>query len=90
MTKEMERRKMVLAMEFIARQVNDEMVFERWLYGGVADGDIDYGETDTDAVDEYYIEDEHFRDLMDTFLRMMASAKKNGGLYSGGITSNEG
>lgn len=44
-----ERIKMVKAMEFIARQVNDENVFERWLIGGVSDGDIEYGELDARA-----------------------------------------
>ena len=39
-----ERIKMVKAMEYIARQINDEAVFERWLIGGVGDGDIEYGE----------------------------------------------
>ena len=38
-----ERAKMIVAMEFIARQINDEDVFDRWLMCGVADGDIDYG-----------------------------------------------
>ena len=36
-----ERVKMVKAMEFLARNINDEGVFEEWLIEGVADGDID-------------------------------------------------
>ena len=36
----LERAKMVKAMEFIARQINDENVFEGWLMEGVADEDI--------------------------------------------------
>lgn len=89
MDKMTDRKKMVLAMEFIARQVNDEDVFMGWLYNGVADGDIEYGELDTDSVDEYYIEDDHFADLMDCFLRLMAGAKKSGGLFCGRVSTKE-
>jgi hypothetical protein len=40
-----ERMKMVKAMEFIAHQINDEEIFlDWWLPGGVADGDIEYGD----------------------------------------------
>lgn len=85
-----ERLKMVQAMEYIARQVNDEEVFEYWLMDGVADGDIRYGDFDIANVDEYYTEDEHFRDLMDCFLRLMASAKRSGGLYCGGMVTRQG
>ena len=85
-----DRIKMVKAMEYIARQVNDEEVFEGWLMCGVADGDITYGDLDGGEVDEYYTEDGHFRDLMDCFLRLMASAKRSGGLYCGGMVSREG
>ena len=86
-----ERIKMVKAMEFIARQINDELVFDHWLTGGVAVGDIDYGdltvnEDDAEMLD-YYLEDENFKDLMQLFLRLMASAKKNGGLYADGVVA---
>lgn len=87
---EVKRRKMVLAMEYIARQINDEDVFEGWLMCGVADGDIKYGSMDPEEVDDCYIEDDHFRDLMDCFLRRMAGAKKSGGLYCDNITTKEG
>ena len=84
-----ERIKMVKAMEFIARQVNDEEVFEEWLVMGVADGDIEYGDLGIRASDaetmEYYINDDDFAYLMHTFLNMMANAKKSGGLYCDGI-----
>ena len=76
-----ERKKLVLAMEYLARQINDEDVFMGWLMGGVADGDLSYGEWNVDAVDEYYIEDDNFRDLMDCFLRRMYCAARSGGLY---------
>lgn len=79
------RAKMVRAMEFIARQVNDEEVFESWLMYGVADGDIDGEETDEDL--SYYCEDVNFSDLMERFLDLMKNAKKSGGLYCDGTVS---
>lgn len=86
-----ERIKCVKAMEFLARQINDEEVFEEWLMDGVADGDIDVGDLDVKGDDEelldYYIEDEHFADLMDTFAHVIARARKSGGLYCDGIVS---
>ena len=86
-----ERVKMVKAMEFIARQVNDENVFMSWLSVGVADGDIAYG--DMNPVDEdvewYAEEDERFADLMDVFLRIMSRAYKSGGLYCDDVVSKK-
>ena len=89
-----ERIKMVKAMEFITRQLNDEMIFEAWLIAGVADGDIDYGDLtikdeDLDDYFEYYIDDDEFAGLMDLFLRLMRSACKSGGLYCDEIVSKE-
>ena len=85
-----ERKKMVLAMEYIARQVNDEEVFERWLIYGVADGDIPYGSFDLNDVDDYYTERENFRELMDTFLLVMRDAKVSGGLFCGSVVTEQG
>lgn len=83
-----ERMKMVKAMEYIARQLNDEEILESWLAAGVADGDIEYGDLTTYAdIDDWYIEDQHFSDLMETFLRCMYAAKKSGGLYCDGVVS---
>lgn len=86
-----ERIKMVKAMEFICRNINDEEAFEGWLVNGVADGDIEYGTLDVqpdDAEDlECYIEDEHFADLTDTFLWCMREARKSGGLYCDNVVS---
>ena len=86
-----ERIKMVKAMEFIARNLNDEEIFETWLMVGVGDGDIEYGsltvENDDLEMLDCYIDDETFADLMDTFLHMMKSAVKSGGLYCNGIVS---
>lgn len=80
-----ERTKLVRAMELIARTVNDEGVFHEWLVCGVADGDIRENTPDDEL--EYYIEDEKFADLMDTFLCVMSNAHKSGGLYADKIVS---
>ena len=79
------RAKVVRAMETMARCVNDEEVFYRWLLCGVADGDIDDNTTDEDL--EYYCEDKTFADLMERFLDLMTAAKKSGGLYEDKIVS---
>ena len=79
------RAKVVRAMETIARCVNDEDVFYRWLLCGVADGDIDDDTTDEDL--EYYCEDKIFADLMERFLDLMTAAKRSGGLYEDRIVS---
>ena len=75
----------------MARQINDEEVFEEWLIDGVADGDIDAGELDIKSGDEdlldYYIQDDHFAELMDTFAHVIARARKSGGLYCDGVVS---
>ena len=84
---------MIKAMEFIARQINDEAVFEPWLAIGVADGDIKLGDLsvrESDVEDlESYIEDEDFADIMDTFLGLMNGAARSGGLCCDGIVSKE-
>lgn len=85
-----DRQKMVLAMEYICRQINDEEVLMGWLMNGVADGDYEYGEWDYSKVDESYLKEDSFRDLMDCFLRTMASAKKYGGLWCGNVSTKEG
>lgn len=90
-----ERVKMVKAMEFIARQINDEEVFMGWLTVGVADGDIKYGDLSDSTTDEtfrdieYYTLDENFSDLMGCFLRRMVGAAKSGGLYCDGVVSGD-
>lgn len=88
----LERTKMIKAMEFIARNINSEDVFECWLVNGVADGDIEYGDlaayAESDANDvEYFLDDEHFADLMETFLWCMAKAKRDGGLACDRVVS---
>lgn len=81
-----ERMRVVRAMELLARQINDELIFEEWLIDGVADGDIDY-DADLTEVDEYYCEDDNFADLMETFLHVMSRAKRSGGLYCDDVVS---
>lgn len=87
-----ERVKMVKAMEYICRQINDCEVFEGWLMAGVADGDIKHGDFSVDNLDEdeatYYAEDDDtFAELMACFLRRMKFAEKSGGLYCDGVVS---
>lgn len=86
-----ERIKMVKAMEFIARQINDEVLFDEWLAIGIADGDVEYGDLSLDHKEdiEYYAEnDAVFADLMDTFLLVMSTAYNDkSGLYCDGIVS---
>lgn len=90
-----ERVKMVKAMEFIARQVNDEEVFDYWLTLGVADGDIEYGDLSPcknlaeDEAAWYADDDKNFAELMETFLSLMKYAKKSGGLYCDGVASKK-
>ena len=86
-----ERVKMVKAMEFIVRQVNDEENINVWFTNGVADGDIEYGDFFTETADleemEDYTEDEEFSYLMAMFLYCMKNAYFDGGLYCDGILS---
>ena len=95
---QIDRIKMVKAMEFICRQINNEYIFwNHWASMGVADGAIEYGDLEwTDnsgnGVDEsldYEIEDERFAELMEEFLYCMALARRNGGLYCGDIVSHK-
>lgn len=82
------RIEVVRAMETLARSINDETVFYRWLLCGVADGDIDENTTDEEL--EFYVEDdEQFADLMNTFLKCMSGAYKSGGLYVDKVVSKE-
>lgn len=74
------------AMEFLARSVNNEELLEPWLIEGVAGGDIDENTTDEELVD-YVDNDEFFADIMATFLCIMHSAAKDGGLYIDGVVS---
>lgn len=94
-----DRIKMVKAMEYIARKVNDETVFEYWRINGVADGDIEKGdlsvhdelsaEFQSEYADlEYYVQGDEFATLMRDFLHLMKRAQRSGGLYCDGILSD--
>ena len=89
MKKDLNKRiEMVKAMETIMRSLNDEEIFEAWLMGGVADGDIKEDTEDEDIA--YYCKDETFSELMNLFCRLMKRATSNGvtgALYCNGICS---
>jgi len=78
----------VRAMEAMVRCINNEDIVESWLMCGVADGDINSDTTDEDL--ECYIDDDTYRSLLDLFVRLMAQARSNGGLYSDGIVTKAG
>ena len=85
-----DRAKMVAAMEYIARQVNDEDLFcNLWLTCGVADGDLTGEEEYDDETFDWYIHDEEFSELMGTFLDLMRRAYKSGGLYCDRVLSGD-
>lgn len=82
------RIEVVKAMETLARCINDERVFDKWLLCGVAEGDINENTSDEEL--EFYVEDDkEFADLMHTFLKRMNGAYKNGGLYVDKVVSKE-
>ena len=91
MSKLEERKKAIVCMEYLCRQINDEDVFDTWLMCGVPDGDIEYGNLDVSAVyeEDYMISDEGFKDIMTTFLICMKNAYNDGGLYCGGVVSGD-
>lgn len=82
------RKKAVVAMELLARSTNDEMAVNGWLMCGVPDGDIDYGDMDTEKVDEYFTEDKNFKELIGCFMRTMERAQRDG-LYIDGISATK-
>ena len=83
-----ERKQTVLAMDNLVRSVGNEEYIESWLMCGVADGELDEFSTWMN-VDEYYIEDKNFAELMTLFLKIMANAYKDGGLYIDHVSSKE-
>ena len=94
MKQRIERIKMVKAMEYIARTLNDEDIFDSWLLLGVADGVIPEGELDVKADDidilDYYTAPENFKDLMRLFLRLMYRAyDEDSGLFHTGIVGGK-
>ena len=90
MTKMDERKKAIVCMEYLARQLNDEGILMTWLMGGVPDGDIKYGDLDDTIINNNdYMINEGFKDIMTCFLRCMYAAYNDGGLYCGGVVSGE-
>lgn len=87
-----ERMKMVCAMEYIMRHLNDEEIFcDVWLSDAVADGDLRYGKFDykLEDFDRFYLQDDAFKLIVDTFVYCVRAAYKSGGFYCGGITAGE-
>ena len=93
-----ERMKLVKAMEYIARQINDESIFYGWFILGPGDGTFEYGDLNVteDDIDGYYCggdgwsqeeADANFSYLMRLFLNRMYNASKSGGLYCDGVVS---
>lgn len=79
--RERERAKLVAAMEYIVRNVNnEELILGRWFSVGVADGDIPYGSFDPEDVPSCYTSIENTKELAELFLSIMAQAKNDGGL----------
>ena len=87
------RIKMVKAMEFISRQINDEEIFcNIWLTNGIADGDIEYGDLSIKSDDtvslDYYIQDHNFSDIIGIFLMCMSKAYRgNSGIFCDDVIS---
>ena len=85
----LERAEVVKAMETMARCINNETIFYRWLSCGVADGDINTKTTLKEIAEMGYCEDESFKDLMTLFLKLMYKAANDSGIYTDGITSGQ-
>ena len=86
----LDRIKMVKAMEYVMRNLDDERLFDFWLSIGVADGDITYGDLDAivNAKElEFYVEPDNCADLMATFIHIMKQCDVDGGLYCVNIES---
>lgn len=79
------RAEIVLAMEKLARCINDENIFGSWLLTGVADGDITKDTIPESEELDYYCEDDNYAELLTLFNRLMHRAWLSGGLYDGQI-----
>lgn len=82
---ENERYVAIRAMDMLARQTNNEAALEMWFEKGISDGDID-AETPDKMLNDY-IDDDKFRDVLDTFLCVMSESYKQGGLSVNGVSS---
>lgn len=83
------RIKMIKAMEYIVRNLNDESLMDGWLMYGIPDGDIEYGDLSSNNYeDDYFLNDKNFADLMKYFLFLMEEARTGkSGLYCDGVVS---
>lgn len=82
---ENERYTAIRAMDMLARQTNNEAALEMWFQQGISDGDIDTETPDEMLAD--YIDDDKFRDVLDTFLCVMSESYKQGGLSVDSVDS---
>ena len=90
--KENEKRiKMLKAMEYIARCTNDEELFYIWLYAGVPDGEIKYGDlslSNNDLRLTDYTDNKTFAEIMHAFLKLMHRIyEEETGLYCDNVLS---
>ncbi len=88
--KNSEKKAIILCMEILARNINNEDIFESWLLCGIPDGDIPY-ENAVDSIakiadefiDDYDLlltEPNWYCDLTQLFLKLMRKASADGGL----------
>ena len=91
LAKNEKRIKMLKAMEYIARSTNNEELFMLWLYAGVPDGDIKYGDLRVSKDDLRlldYTDDETFANIMHCFLKLMHNIfEDDSGLYCDDVLS---
>lgn len=72
----------IRSMDYLARCINDENIFDGWLWGGVPDGDITDETTDEEILMMYDADD--LKEFIGCFLRCMKRAGKDG-LYIAGV-----
>lgn len=81
----LERYKLLKAMDIIARYVNNESFIEEWLANGVPDGDINIDNISVSKEElenlSYYSFNNHFKDAIDSFMEVIINAYEDGGLY---------
>ena len=86
-----ERIKMIKCMDFICRNLSSEEYINLWSEDGVANGEVEYGDLRVKEYDEedlsFYLDDVHFADTMEAFLRIVKKVKSSGGLCCDGVFS---
>lgn len=87
--RERERARLVEAMDVIVSAINNEDYQSGWLMCGVADGDINYEQSQEDRLNDIvslgYTDDVSMEGLIHTFLKAVSRAKEDGGLYIDGV-----